>query len=198
MAMYFEACDRYEYVDMQSRYPLNKTLSNRDRQPDIVPPSFTSHSPIFARSGKPHPALSPPPSSPQLLFLHHLTSPTFLAPSPSSLSNTMSSPHHHHHQPTPPPTIPDALTSADDNNTDETLPLPLSASLVLTSLPQDAHQALEQAAQEAAGGGGKGGIPEKGMETSFAHLLLLCKSSRPFHCILALPISFQVQEIYVA
>lgn len=75
-------------------------------------------------------------------------------------------------QPTPPPTIPDVPTSADDNNsTDESLPLPLSASLVLTSLPQDAHVALEQAAQEAAGGGGKGGIPEKGVG---AVLIFLC------------------------
>ncbi|KAL6714403.1 hypothetical protein ACLMJK_007826 [Lecanora helva] len=45
--------------------------------------------------------------------------------------------------PTPTPPIPD---SADEPPS--SLPLPLSASLVLTSLPQDAHTALEKASAE--------------------------------------------------
>ena len=55
--------------------------------------------------------------------------------------------------PIDPPPIPDDPTP---ENAD--LPLPLSASIVLTSLPQDATSALEKASKE-----DNDGVPEKGM-----------------------------------
>ena len=67
------------------------------------------------------------------------------SPSPSSAQ----------HQPSTPP-IPTVSPDDDDANAEETgLQLPLSASLVLTSLPKDASAALREADENE-------GVPKKG------------------------------------
>lgn len=61
----------------------------------------------------------------------------------------------------PQATIPDDLTP---ENAD--LPLPLSASIVLTSLPHDASTALEKASRE-----DNDGVPAKGMSPTFSNFV---------------------------
>lgn len=60
----------------------------------------------------------------------------------------------------PAPPIPDLPTAANPS-----LPLPLSASILLTSLPHDATSALEQAMSAASSD-----IPEKGRSASLFHI----------------------------
>ncbi len=69
--------------------------------------------------------------------------------------------------------IPDSPTAADPS-----IPLPLSASILLTSLPQDATSALDKATAAASAD-----IPEKGMCVFFSGLMILVYEMPSTLCI---------------
>ena len=135
-------------IFIQSQTPVSSHQSSNNNNPFKIP-SFST--PPFLDIS----SLNPPPSlslSPITLSHTPLTPPSSL----NQLKTMSSSPI----RDTPQATIPDDPTP---ENAD--LPLPLSASIVLTSLPTDAASALEKA-------DGVGGVPEKGSLDDFLMVVL--------------------------